>query len=196
MRHALLLLLLTSLCSATATKIQVVDASGAPAQDVLVIVKALDHYGELARRLTDQQGGIGSLGLKPGIYRAIATTPYGLWQTEIREFVVSDTPVEVQLTVKPRGTHGFGDVVTLGGSSADLQVLGTDGKPAGGAEVLVRDKDATLSLERWYKTDANGKAKVELVGHPTVVVVILDGKLTTAELSSKQTHAVIHLSQH
>jgi len=196
MRHALLLLLLTSVCSATPTAIHVVDASGAPADQVLVIVKALDHYEELARRLTDQQGAIGVLDLKPGTYRAIATTPYGLWQTEIKEFVVADAPVELQLTVRPRGTHGFGDVVTVGGSKANLQILGSDGKPAAGAEILVRDEEATLHIERWYKTDADGKTRIELVGDPTVVVVIFNGKLITTQLSPKSTHATIRFSPH
>ena len=195
MRVAFSWFLLPTLCFAAPATFRVLDGSGAPVKDVLVIVESLDSsYRDVSRQLTDEQGRVRTEELKAGLYRVIATTPYGLWETAIKEFLVTDHPVDLTLTVQPQPTHGYGDIVTLGSSRAELQVLNSDGTPASGAEVLVRDEDATLYLERRYKTDQNGKAHIELVASPTVLIIIYDGKLLTKELASTDTHAIVRLS--
>jgi hypothetical protein len=179
---------------AISVTVSVQDASGAPANNVLVIVQDLDHpENEMIRGLTDSKGSIPNLNLSGGLYRAIATTPYGLWQTRIREFLVSDAPVRVVLTVDSVPTHGDGDIVLVGAAHVDLNVVNPDGSPAVGAAILARDREATLSLERWYKTDRKGGVKVEVVAKPLVVVVVSGKSLVTSEFDSPSNGQVIHL---
>lgn len=195
MRIAFALFLLSTSCLASPTKIRVLDASGAPLKDVLVIIKSLDSsYLDASRQLTDDQGRINVVELKPGVHRVIATTPYGLWETKIKEFLVADQPIDLTLMVQPTPTHGFGDIVTVGSSRAQLQVLTSDGIPASGARILVRDKQATLYRERWYKLDNNGKADIELVASPTVLVIIHNGKVCTTQVADTENYAVVRFS--
>jgi len=195
MRQLFLVLLLSTLACAAPTSVCIVDGSGAPLKDVLVILKSLDnHYFDVSRQLTDEQGKTRSVELKHGLYRIIATTPYGVWKTTIREFLVGDEPINLKITADANPTHGLGDVISVGADHAELQVLKADGSPAAGAKVLIRDRDATLSLERWYKMDENGKSKIELVGSPTVVVVVYDGKLMTTQLAQTDTRPIVRFS--
>ncbi len=191
-RVAFSLFLLPTLCFAAPATFRVLDGSGSPIKDALIIVKSLDSgYGDVSRQLTDEQGEVHAVELKAGLFRVIATTPYGLWETAIKEFLVAERPVDLTLKLQPQPTHGFGDIVSLGNSRANLQVLRPDGIPASGAKVLVRDENATLHLERWYKLDDNGKASVELVGSPTVLVIIYSGTIFTTHLAQSDTHAVV-----
>jgi hypothetical protein len=174
--------------------IAVQDPSSAPLKNELVIVQNLDdHERELVRALTDDRGGIPAIELRPGVYRAIATAPYGLWQTTVREFLVGDTPVKLQLSVEPKPTHGYGDVVSVGNAKISLHVVDAAGGPIAGASILVRDREATPYLERWYTTDASGNVEVESVADPAVVVVIHGKTLITRELSRKASVETIRL---
>jgi hypothetical protein len=195
MKIALALFLVSISSFAAPMKIRVLDGSGAPVKDVLVIIKSLDSsYQDVSRQLTDDQGRINAVELRPGMYRAIASAPYGLWETKIREFLVASESIELTLMVQPTPTHGFGDIVTVGSSRLQLQVLTSDGLPASGARVLVRDKQATLHLERWYKLDNNGKADIELVASPTMLVIIHNGNICTTQITATGKHAVIRFS--
>src|SRR6478752_9158468 len=128
MRISLALFLLSTSCFAAPTTIRVLDASGAPAKSVLVIVNSLDSsYQEASRQLTDDQSRVHVVELRSGVHRVIATTPYGVWETTIKEFLVQDQPIDLTLIVRPMPTHGFGDIVPLRSSSAQLQVLTPDG---------------------------------------------------------------------
>jgi hypothetical protein len=178
----------------TAVNLVVRDESGAPLKDELVIVQNLDDpEHEIARALTDANGEIPILNLESGLYRAIATAPYGLWQTQVREFLVNDMPMRLMLMVQGMPTHGHGDIVTVGTEKMFVRVLDSDGHPAVGAAVLARDRDATLHLQRWYKTDQSGGATVEVVGSPLVLVVIFGKTLVTREVSSKSRQQIIRL---
>jgi hypothetical protein len=195
MCHLLALMVLASVVPHATLTLRVEDAGGAPLKDELVIVQNLDdHEREMFRALTDRDGNVPVPDLKPGLYRAIATAPYGLWETEIREFFVEDGhPFELVLYVQPMATHGNGDIVTIGLSEAELQVLDSAGSPVSGAWVVVRDRQATLYLERWYQTNAKGLATIELVGSPTVVVVAYQKTLATKEVSDKVSSVVVRL---
>jgi len=74
--------------------------------------------------------------------------PYGLWQTEVQEFLVGEKPRRLALNVRPMSSHGFGDIVTLGTKKKMLKVLQHSGQAASAAEIYLRDRDATLHLER------------------------------------------------
>lgn len=75
-------------------------------------------------------------------------------------------------------------------------MIGPDGQPANGARILVRDRDATLHLERRYKTDGKGTAKSELVSEPTVVVVVYGAVLLSTELAQHDLNPIIRLKEH
>jgi len=198
MRYLSLLLTFVALAPQTGTKvtIKIQDASGAPLKDELVIVQDLNKPGtDLLRALSDQNGDVPLLELGHGVFRVIATYPYRGWKTQVSEFLVRDKPITVSLQIQPMPTHGYGDVVTVGSSFANLQVVRSDGQPASGASVLVRDEDNTLFLERSYKTDEKGMVKIELVGDPTVVVVVYGDALVTQRLPSGTSNRVVRLSK-
>ena len=170
------------------------DPSGAPLKNELVIIQDLDHSErEITRGLTNENGAISPLNLHPGVYRAIVTAPYGLWKTKIQEFLVNDAPVRLTVEVEVMPTRGYGDIVLVGTRHVRLQVLTSDGRPAVGASVLARDEDATLYLERWYRTDTSGEATIEAVGQPLVLVVIFGKTLVTHEFTAQLSHAIVRL---
>jgi hypothetical protein len=175
-------------------KIKVEDSSGAVVKDELVIIQDLNgREHEILRVLSDEYGIVPVLQLPPGLYRFIATNPYGEWQTKVLEFLVGQQSTEVTIRVEAMPTHGYGDIVTIDTTRVQLQVIGPDEKPASGAIILIRDRNATLYLERWYKTDSNGVAKVELIGKPTVAVVVYGDILLTKELAQHDLKPVIRL---
>jgi hypothetical protein len=195
MRSVMVLYLFCQLAAAAPVKFRVVDESGAPVKDVLVVLQNLDkHEAELLRALSDAEGLVGGRELQPVFYRLIATTPYGLWRTAIREFMVKSASLELVLRLKPMPTHGYGDIIVVGTTWVDLQVLGSDGLPGSGAELLVRDREATLYTERWYKTDAQGRTKIEMVSDPMVLVVLYKDAIMTTELSQRNALNVLKFS--
>lgn len=202
MRHLLLMLALFGVVPAVAAvtfpiSVKVEDSSGAAVKDELVIVQDLDNREhEVLRALSDLDGNVPTLQLPSGLYRVIATAPYGLWQTSVREFMVGQPSTEVVVRVQAMPTHGYGDIVTVGTPRVQLKVIGPDGQPANGALILIRDRNATLHLERWYKADGKGIAKVELVSEPTVVVVVYADELLTTEIAQHDSSPVIRLQKH
>jgi hypothetical protein len=88
------------------------------------------------------------------------------------------------------------DIGCTTGPRAQLQVIGPGGQPATGARVLVRDRDATLHLERRYKTDKKGTTNIDLVSAPTVVVVVYGDIVSTTELAQRDLNPIIRLSNH
>ena len=194
MRYIIALLTLLASIQGSAVTIKVQDASGEAERNVLVVVQNLDdHEHEVMRVLTDQEGRVPAADLPPGLYRVIATQPYGTLQTKVDEFLVGSKPRDVVVTVQFLATHGYGDVVTVPKSWTHLQVVRPDGKPAAAANVLVRDHDATLYLERWYTTDEEGRVTIERVGDPTIVVIVYKDTLTSLEIGSGAVNPIVHL---
>ena len=117
MRPFLLMLVLFGTSTAAAptftVKIKVEDPSGVALRDQLVIVQDLnDREHEILRTLSDEAGHISALQLPAALYRIIATAPYGLWQTSVKEVLIGEQPTEITVKVQPIPTHGYGDVVT------------------------------------------------------------------------------------
>jgi hypothetical protein len=196
MRNLMALLVLLAMAHSTKVEIRVEDASGEALKDELVIVQDLNNREhEVLRVLTDKSGNIPPFELSPGLYRAIATAPYGLWQSEVHEFLVGEKSVALVIRVQMLPTHGYGDIVTVGTNFIRLRVLKTDGQPASGANVFVRDRDATLYLERCYRTNAEGEAKIELVSDPTVLVIVFRDSLTTKEVGNKSGDLIVRLAK-
>lgn len=174
--------------------VRVEDSSGAALKNELVIVQNLDdHEREIFRGLTNIDGTVPPIDTTPGLYRAIAAAPYGLWDTEVREFLVSQESTKVILRVRPRPTRGYGDIFTVGTSWLKMQILRSDGEPAAGATILARDTLATPFLERYYKTDSRGRARIEAVAYPLIVVVVDRNSLLTKEISRNERKLIIRI---
>jgi hypothetical protein len=178
--------------------IKIEDESGAPIKDELVIIQDLRDSGRvIPRALTDSNGDAPALDLQPGLYRLIVTAPYGLWKTEIREFlVIAGRVKQIEVRVSSLPTHGYGDVIPAPGPKVQAQVLTSDGQPASGALVLARDQKDTLYLERHYTADAKGMVGIELVASPTVIVVVYQDILVSREITKDTGPLVIHLPEH
>ena len=193
MNFRIALIVLAAMPPATQVDL-VVEAAGVPLKDELVIVQELhNRRHEVLRVLTDGNGKIPTIDLPHGLYRVIATAPFGLWETEVQEFLVGEKPTHLALHVSPMPTRGNGDIVTVGTKKKKMRVLKPDGQVASGAEVYVRDRNATLHLERWYKTNAAGETEIELVGEPTVAVVVLGDSLAMREISDKDDAPTVRL---
>lgn len=178
---AVLVLLVCSEASATPIHLRVMDQTGAAFPDVLVIVKSLAGKGEVFRALSGQTGGVPERDLPAGLYRAIATCPYGICETKITEFLVGDTPVDLELKLEVSPTRG--NVAIVGPSHRiTVEVLDKQGKPAPAAQFLVRDSNA--EFERWYKTNADGEAEVEPLGSMVTFAVLYKGTLTEETTSA------------
>jgi hypothetical protein len=174
-KNTILLLLIISVSASAATlRVKLVDQTGAGFNDVLVIVKSLEGRGEVFRALTNGAGSVPARELTPGLYRLIATCPYGICQTKVSEFLVSDRPVEIELTLKVLPTRGNG--VTIRPSDRmGIQVVDTEGRAITAAEVLVRDSEA--QNEHWYKTNSAGQVEVELPLGNVTLIVLHNGRL-------------------
>jgi hypothetical protein len=196
MKTLVLVLLLLSLRPTKNVTVRIADASGAPLKDELVIIQDLNgQEREVMRALTSDAGAVQPLSLPPGLYRAIATAPYGIWETQVSEFLVDQKPTEVLLRVKPLSSRGDGDIVTVGAPSAELRVVDASGKPVADATVLARDEKATVSSEAWYKTNPEGEANLVLAGNPTVIVVYARDTLTTSVAQPNMTALTVQLQQ-
>jgi hypothetical protein len=93
-----------------------------------------------------------------------------------------DQTLKLTLNVKPMATHGYGDIATVE-KKEKLKVLLADDSPAIDEELFVRDRDATLDLDRRYKTDSGGEAVIEIVAKPTVVAIVFPDSVNTREFS-------------
>jgi hypothetical protein len=124
---AVLVMLDCSEASAAPLRLRVMDQTGAAFQNVLVIVKSLAGKGEIFRALTDQAGGVPERNLPAGLYRAIATCPYGICETKVSEFLVGDTPVELEVKAGVSPTRG--NVAMVGPSNRTrIQILDQTGQ--------------------------------------------------------------------
>lgn len=192
MRKLLVLLLFGQLAAAVPVTFRVFYASGVPAKDVLVIIQDLEnHPREVFRVLSDEYGNAGRRELGSGLYRMIATAPYGIWQTTIKEFILGSPPLEMALGVEFMPTHGYGDIVVTGTTWTELQLLQADGQPLSNAQLLVRDRTATLYTERWYKTDVQGRVKVEMMSDPMILIILHHDSIMTTELPERNSPKAI-----
>jgi hypothetical protein len=142
---------------------------------VLVIVKSLEGKGEIFRSLTDSTGTVPERDLARGLYRIIATCPYGICQTKVSEFLVGTRPVELGLSLDVWPTRGNGP--TIGPSDRiTIQVIDAQGRAVPSAEILVRDSEA--QNERWYTTNAGGEAEVELPKGAVTIAMLYSGSLS------------------
>lgn len=175
--------LLISCCAHGAQfRILTVDETGAGFADVLVIVKSLEGKGEKFRALTDKSGAVSAYELSEGLYQIIATCPYGICQTTVREVIVANQPVDLKLSLKVLPT--VGNAFTVGRiERRRVEVLDSDGRPVTSAQVLVRD--AAAQHQRWYQTGVDGKVEIALPhGLETTVIAVHQGRLASRALQT------------
>jgi len=182
--------------------IRVYDPSGAPLSGDLVIVQQLGQYNEISRALSDDNGDVPALDLKPGLYRLIAGFPYfAAFQTVVREFLVAEGhPQQIVLKI-PLTLHP--DEVSITAVPVIVaKVLTSDGLPAAGATLFTRDADGTLIFlgkddPTGRSTNSNGIATIELVAAPydadTIVVVLYRGILYSQAVPKNTRSLVINL---
>ena len=164
----LLVIAFSSCAYAGRVSVSVREASGAPLPKVLVIIRSLEGKGEVLRELTDSGGTVSDVDLQPGLYRVIVTYPYSLWDTNVREFLVTPESLSLRITLDPTGTED--NVVFIGAPSRMVHIVDGNGNPISGARVLARNLKATY--EKWYTSNSMGDAEVELFADPTILVVV------------------------
>ncbi len=178
-------------CVAAQVTVTVTDPKGTPLKDALIIVQDLQgQHHELFRALTDEQGTIPPHTLNPGLYRAIGTYPYSHWETDVREFLVRDDPVKVQLRLSPAA--GL-DATAVSTGTLTVHVLDANGQPAAGARVLVRDAHADPDSEHWGTTNAQGTTTLALSLTPAVLVVVYRDQLYSFPASGFDTERTLRL---
>jgi hypothetical protein len=153
----LLTLLAATQLSATQLHIVVLDSTGAPLPDQLVIVKSLDTPKEIFRAMSDSMGNVPDHDVALGLYRVISTHPHGWWKTEVAEFLVGKTPASIELRVQPMSPQGYGDVVWVGPRRPELKLRFSDtaGNPAAMVSFLVRDSEA----QHWFWSKSNDRGE-------------------------------------
>jgi hypothetical protein len=161
-----------SYCS-SAVRIKLADVQTAPVPNVLVIVQSLSTGAEVGRKLTNQIGTVEFEIGSPGLFRLIATSPFGLWGTTVREFrVVPPAAIQIDITLKHLPPAGNRVYV---GSPITVTLVDWEGKPLKKTNFLTRS-EAGCDVQ-WHTTDENGSARVDLLSEPVVVVVEYNGKI-------------------
>jgi hypothetical protein len=173
----------------SSVELTVEDKTTAPFPNVLVILRAFDNRHEILRALTNKEGRVPAVDLQPGLYQVIAACPYGLCKTKVREFLVTQDPLQLTVTVDGEGSH---DGAILGAPTQTIQVQDKHGRPVSGALVLARDELAIY--ERFYKSDHLGEAKVELFADPTVLVIVSQSAVTERIVSARAPKIIINIA--
>lgn len=185
-RISLLLLMVSISLTCTcqnfgSVRVNTLDQTGVSFPNVLVVVKSLDTGEEKMRCLTAEDGSCAIAQLRSGLYRVIATCPYGTCGTVVREVIVPSAPpqesvVRIKLPMKPL----LGPGITVA-PIIRIRIV-SNGKPVSGAEVIVRNTEATWDDERRI-TDTKGDVAVKLFPDPVVFVVRAGDRLTEKVLT-------------
>ncbi len=176
---------------ATSVEVTVRDATGNPLKNALVILQELTaQQHELCRTLTNDQGKADLPSLNQGLYRIISVYPYSRWRASVREFLVLDQPVT--LDIRMAETEGYDDLpVSIG--DLKVHVVAPDGRSAQGARVLVRDAEADPHSESSGITDAEGDVTLHLTKPPDVLLVVYQNHLYSFPANGLDTERVVRL---
>lgn len=164
-----------------ATHVTVQNEAGGPLPDALVIVESLDDRLQNVRYLSGKDGNTPTMELKPGLYRVIATFPYGPWQTVIREFTLPESAGGITLQMPAKPSDEYGEIYAP--SQIKIRLESQDRKTLADVPVLIRTEDAIR--EGWYVTDSKGEATVSVVADRLVAVVLYHHKPYSYRLASK-----------
>lgn len=162
------LFLLVSVAEGKNMRIRTVDETGAPFPNVLIIVRSVTEGEELGRYLSDSNGETPEIKIDSDLDQVIATCPYGICKTAVQEFLATTAPSVLVVPLSVRPTDEIGELVSAK-TAAILFRPQSNGKIGSGVNVFVRDDDAVR--QRWYKTDADGKVSIQILGKRTNVVI-------------------------
>jgi len=161
---------------AARVRIRTVLAEREPVANVLVIVRSIEgQQEEFARALSGPDGSVPSVELRPGIYEAIATCPYGHIPTTVDDFVLGDQPAEVEVLL----SIDDDERVNYNQTAWNVQVLDQGGLPAVNAVVIGRNMEASTGVSV-ARTDRRGRATVSVPVDGAIIEVIY-GKRTWTE---------------
>lgn len=144
-------------------------------------MRSVEKYGELGRFLTNEQGETPQIKLAEGLNQVIATSPYGLWKTAIREISSETAPGLLVLAVPVRGSDEMGQLIGADKARVILQTPLGFNADLSHLNIFVRDPEALR--ETWYHTDPSGRVTVDLVGDRTIVVFPYKGFAYTYALA-------------
>jgi len=160
--------------------IRIADQSGAPLACMLVIVRSIEGSGEVLRLLSDSSGSASLKLPPPGKYQVIATHPYGNWETVVKELVVDQEPIALDISVRALPTHGIGDVAIVS-PEVSIKVVNSSGHVEPNAEIFVRDHEGVYG--KWYRTDSNGMARASTFGDATEVLAFYGNHVAKIAIS-------------
>jgi hypothetical protein len=168
-------ILMTFCASAGAETVSVraTDRAGEKLPGILVVLKSLEDvpWG-VSRALTGPNGLVPAVDVPPGLYEAIATDPYGIFETTVKDFMVATKPVklELQLDVVQDQT------VTANAIDWHLRVVDNQNRPVVNAWVTARDSEASTGVGV-TTTDSHGRATVTIpIDRAVVITVFYDGQ--------------------
>lgn len=174
-------LLLPLIClQLSATDIRVVSKSGTPMKNVLVIVRSLDTGHELGRFLTAENGKTPSVDFDQGLYRVVATCPYGTCETAIKELFAGEAGDTLTVTTPARAIPHT--PLPASARKEALTIVDPQNRPLRDVQVLVRSVDGVRG--DWYITRANGGTPISLVDDPSVLLVLYQRRVQTYVLLS------------
>jgi hypothetical protein len=167
----------TSVRAATIT-VRAIAADGEGVSKVLVIVRAPSNPGyEVLRALTEADGSVPEVNVQPGLYEAIATDPYGEWLTAVKDFVVTDAPVKLDL----RLDFVQDQSISLGFIDWNVRVVDKQGRPVNDAWITARTEGEPAVGAT--ATDINGHATIEIpFDYPAIVTVLYNGQTYTERI--------------
>jgi hypothetical protein len=151
----------------TSATIQVVDHSGTPLANALVLIKSLDNGHPAQVYSTGQDGKLAPMDFYQGMYRITIMCPNGACGNTRREMFAAQLSGNVVIQAHASSTTEQG--TTTSGVKATMVVQDASHKNLTGIPFLVRTVDAVQ--EAWYTTDKSGSASVSLPADPSVVVV-------------------------
>ncbi|MFZ0978105.1 MAG: hypothetical protein WAN23_01775 [Candidatus Acidiferrales bacterium] len=153
---------------AAAVKIRTVFADQEAVPNVLVIVRSIEGRSEeFARGLSGPDGSIASLELRPGLYEAIATCPYGHIPTTVHDFLVANEAALIEVTLSPDNDQR----INYNEINWNVQILEQDGHPAVNAVVIGRNGEASTGVSV-ARTDERGRATVSVPVDGALIEII------------------------
>lgn len=161
---------------ATTIKIRTAYPDHEGVSKVLVIVRSVEgQREEFARDLSGPDGLIPSLELRPGVYEAITTYPYGNILTTVHDFLVGNESAVIEITLNFDSDEriNYNEIIW------NVQVLDQDGHPAVNALVIGRNAEASTGVSV-ARTDERGLATVS-IPVDGALIEILYGKQSWSE---------------
>jgi oligogalacturonide lyase len=149
--------------------IQVVDHTGAPLANVLVLFKSLDNEHPAETYSTGHDGKIAPININNpgGMFRITIMCPNGACGNTYREMLAAQLSGNVVIQANVNSTTVQSS--TTNATKTAITIQDVNHKPRANILFLVRTVDA--ATEVWYTADKSGSANVNLPADPSIVIV-------------------------